>query len=126
MITTSTLMAYIHQTVRPYANSTLNIFDGLILHLTILATAFSIIENFDKFNSTFAVASAFVIVISPLMICMALVTIIHRENLKKKIANFVVSSIKEHDVTVPEIPTVNDFGMIIDDSTRTKVTICDM
>ena len=104
-------MAYIHQTVRPYANSTLNIFDGLILHLTILATAFSIVENFDKFNSTFAVASAFVIVISPLMICMALVTIIHRDKLKK-IVDFAVSSKKAHDVTVPEIPMANDFGMI--------------
>ena len=106
-------MAYIHQTVRPYANSTLNTFDGLILHLTILATAFSIIENFDKFNSTFAVAISFVTVISPLMICMALLSIMHRDKLKKIVDHdFAVSSKKAHDVTVPEIPMANDFGMI--------------
>ena len=120
------MMAYIHQTVRLYSSSTLNTFDGLILHLTIMATVFSIVENFDEFNSTFAAASTFVIVILPLIIWVAFVIVIHRDKLRKKIAHFVVPTKKENDVRVPEIPTVNEFGMIIDDSTRTNVTICDM
>ena len=131
LITTSTIIALIHVTVRPYADNILNMCDGAILHLMILITALPMIEHFDMFDSSFVAGIAFVLVILPLVLFVVMKIFASKQTLKK-IGNNIIKrfSFQAHeDVAASKVVNStpsNDFNLIIDDNMRRNATICEM
>ena len=77
------IMDLIHQILRPYSNSLLNVFDGVILHLLVLVSVLPLVEFFNSFNSNLIVEMAFSLVILPLLIFITMSLTINKEKIKK-------------------------------------------
>ena len=67
IITTCIIMALLHQIWRPYADDYLNLFDGVILHLTISVSFLPLVELFDDFNLNLVTGTIYTLVLSPIM-----------------------------------------------------------
>ena len=127
-------MDLIHQTFRPYSNSLLNLFDGVILHFLVLVSVLPLIESFNNFNTNLIVGITFALVISPLLIFIAMSIKINNKKIKKlpgycyskylklRLRNYSEVSVSETEESSNE----NEFLSIIDDSRRVNATICDM
>ena len=119
------IASFIHQTVRPYAESILNTFDSWMLHLLVLVAVLPIIEQSDSLRLTFVVGFGFALVILPILVCAGVVVVVHRNAFKIPCKTATIHNpIDESRST--DIPMTGDVGMIIDDSTRTNVTVVDM
>ena len=128
------LMDLIHQIVKPYSKSLLNVIDGVILHVLVLVSILPLIESFNNFNTNLAVGITFALVISPLLIFIAISLILNKEKIKKlpgycyskylqlRLRNYREVSVNETEVSSNE----NEFVNIIDDSRRVNATICDV
>ena len=130
LITASTITTLIHVTVRPYADNILNVCDGVILHLMILVTALPLIKDFDTFDSSYVVGMAFVLVILPFVLFVAMKVFTSKQSLKKITKNIIKHfSFQVHeDVSVSSgvnTPS-NDVNLIIDNNMRRNATICEM
>ena len=55
LIIASVIMDLIHQILRPYSNSLLNVLDGIILHLLVLVSVLPLVEFFNSFDSNLVV-----------------------------------------------------------------------
>ena len=64
LLIASTIIALVHETMRPYADNILNIFDGAILQLIVLVTALPL---FETLNSSLVKGTLFVLMILPLI-----------------------------------------------------------
>ena len=62
------IIALLHQILKPYADNILNVFDGVILHLTILVAFLPLVEFFDTFDSNFVTGTIYVFVLLPLIL----------------------------------------------------------
>ena len=128
LIAACEIIALIHVGVKPYNNKALNIFDGVILHLIVLN---AVSPLFDDFNSPLAIAITFVLVILPLVIFIALILFLHKDNLKKIVTYFTLkgraSNVNNEVVTNDGIP-MKEFDNVIDDTVRQNiaVTVCGM
>ena len=122
------IIALIHLTVKPYNNEILNKFDGAVLQLIIFITALPLVDDFD---SPVVITITFVLVMLPLIIFIALLLFLHKDNLKTIVKHLTSKSQtpnNDNDTdNSNEIP-MREFNIIIDDSARqkAKVTICDM
>jgi len=85
IITACVIMALIHQLLKPYRDYYLNLFDGTILHLTILVSFLPLVEFFDSFDSNVVIGTAYVLVLLPLVGLITMKLLIHRKNLRKMI-----------------------------------------
>ena len=117
----------IHVIVKPYNKKLLNKLDTIILSLIILiaASLFS-----DDFDSSFVITIAFILVISPLLILIAITLFLHKHNLRKmskRIERFTfkVESPSNNDFNNNEMP-VREFDLVVDDSVRENNTIFDV
>jgi len=120
LVSVSTILASIHQLLKPYAINILNIFDGIILQYMVLVTVVPLVENF---HPDLLLAVIITLVILPLITFAAIELIIH----KKKVYSFV-SYCKSKPVTTSgdnNIP-MRDIGIIVDDQMRKNATICEM
>ena len=135
LITTATIIALIHQVVRPYADNILNMFDGAILQLIVLVTALPLFQYFDTYDSNLVVAIAFILVVLPLVQFIVMNVFIYRETIKeitKNTINHFSVQDKRHENEPNEVIANNsatdDFNIIIDDYRRssTATTICEM
>ena len=79
------MIDFLHQLWRPYADNNINLFDGAILHLTILVSFIPLVELFDSFDLHLATATIYVLILSPLMGLITMKTWIHRNNIKMMI-----------------------------------------
>ena len=124
LIVTSVIVSLIHVVVRPYNNNTLNIFDGIVLHLMTLVATFPV---FDSFNSTSIITITFVLIILPLVIFFIMGSIMHKEVIRSL---FMICKPKNTELAVKEENNnegpMQEFDMIVDESTRTNTTICDV
>ena len=124
LIVVSGIIDLIHISVKPYSNEILNKFDSIILHLVIFIAALPL---FDDFDSPLVITIAFVLVIIPLLNFLAMTFFLHKEDLKKITAYFLVKnkSPSNNNANNNEM-TMNEFNIIVDDSMRENATICDM
>ena len=120
LIVTCVIIALIHLIIKPYNNEILNKLDGIILHLIIIATALPL---FDDFDSPLVITIAFVLVFLPLLKFLAITLFLHKDDLKNIITHFMHKD--EPPNSNNEIP-MKEFDIIVDDSTRKNVTVCDM
>ena len=121
LIVTSIIVSLIHVVVRPYNNNTLNIFDGIVLHLMTFVATFPV---FDSFNSTLII---FVLIILPLVIFFIMGSIMHKEVIRLL---FMICKPKNTEHAVKEENDnegpMQKFDIIVDESMRKNATICDM
>ena len=120
------MVDFFHAIIKPYNKEILNKFDATILHLMNFIAALQLIDDSD---SPIVIATAFVLVILPLIIYIALMLFLNKNNLKKKIKKIVI-----HFTSKKEPPSRNDdnnietpmgkFDLVIDDSMRKNATIC--
>ena len=122
LLTASTIIALVHETIRPYANNILNIFDGTILQLMILVTALSLFETFD---SSLVIGISFVLVILPL-VQFAVMTIYSSQQTLMKVTKTVIKYFQDKDIpdnNAANDAANNDVDLVIDDSMRRNATV---
>ena len=127
LLTASTIIALVHEIMRPYDDNTLNIFDGAVLLLVVLITALPLFETFD---SGLVKGTSFVLVILPLI--QFVMMKIHANNqtfikvMKNAIKYFQDKDVPDNNAA--KNAANNDIDLVIDDSKRrnaTIATICD-
>jgi len=120
------VLAFIPTFFKPYEQKVLNIFDGLILQLVVLATLIPLADNVSQQLST---ATIIIAIILPLIFFIALELIVHKETIK-----IISTKITYFKTELLGIRTTNDknevpmggIGIIIDDNMRKNATICEM
>ena len=130
VISACALMQLIHVLVRPYANTILNVFDGMILQLIVIISALPIDEFVDKYDETSALVIIYILVIWPLISFIGIKLCINKKRIKTSYKYF-----KErcshmyrplHGDDVEEPIEENEIGIIIDDSMRRNALIVDV
>ena len=119
------MIALIHLLLRPYNNSILNIWDGIILQLLIFITALPLLDDFD---SPMIIAMSFISMILPLILFFAMALFLHKNDLKKVVLRCTFkrkSPSISNNGNSNETP-MKEFDNIIDDSVRVNATVCDM
>ena len=124
------VMDLVHQFSRPYANNSLNLFDGAILHQAYLVSFLPLVEFFDSFNSNLVTGTMYILVLLPLVSLITMKVLTHRKNIKNLIVYY--STLKcRHSRDNDEIP-LNDYEtqmlkeVIVDDNMRKNATIVDV
>ena len=119
------IIALVHVMVKPYNNEILNKFDGVVLQLIIFIAVLSLFNDFD---SSIVIIISLLLVILPLVIFIALILFLHKDNLKKFVTRFSSSSNNGNDTVISNEAPMREFLHIIDDNARknASVTICDM
>ena len=120
LIVTCVIIALLHLIIKPYNNEMLNKLDGIILQLIIIVATLPL---FADFGSPLVITIAFVLVILPLLKFFAMTLYLHKDNLKDIITHFIHKD--EPPNSNNEIP-MKEFDIIVDDSTRINITVCDM
>ena len=130
IITACVVMALVHQFSKPYANNSLNLFDGAILQQTILVSFLPLVEFFDSFDSNLVTGTMYVLVLLPLVSLITIKVLIHRENIKNLIV--YCSTLKcKNSSNNDELP-LNDCEtqllkeLIVDDNMRRNALIVDV
>ena len=123
LITACVLMALIHVIIRPYSNTMLNVFDGLVLQLIILVAALSVVESFDNL----VVITAYILVFLPLIVLALMLLMIYKEKTKNIIKSTFnrIRDLSSSTTPDAEIPGYN-FDSVIDESSRKGATVCDV
>ncbi|XP_065895382.1 uncharacterized protein [Dysidea avara] len=125
LIFSSGVLAVVVIVLKPYQHKILNIFDGLILQLVVLATLIPLADNVNQQLST---ATIIIVMILPLIFFIALELIVHKENIKT-ITTKIAACFKTEPVSTTndnnEVP-MGDIGIIIDDNMRKNATICEI
>ena len=122
LLTASTVIALVHETIRPYANNILNIFDGTILQLMVLVTALPLFESFD---SSLVIGISWFLVILPL-VQFAVMTIYSSQQTLIKVTKNVIKFFQDKDVpdnNAANDAENNDVNLVIDDSMRRNATV---
>ena len=122
LLTVSTIIALVHEMMRPYNDNTLNIFDGAVLLIVVLVTALPLLETFD---SSLVKGTSFVLVILPLI--QFIVMKIHANNQTFiKVTKNAIKYFQDKDVpdnNAANNAANNDIDLVIDDSLRRNATI---
>ena len=134
LITACVIMALVHQIFRPYSNSVLNMFDGAIFHVLVLASVLPLAEFYDNFNTNLLIAITFILVILPFTIFISISLMMNKEKLKKlpgycyfKCSQLYVKHYNEIPLNdIEESHNESEYISIIDDSRRINATICDV
>ena len=130
------IMDLIHQILKPYSNSLLNVFDGVILHFLVLASVLPLVEFFNDYNTTLVELMTFTLVILPLFIFITMSVLLNRKEIKKlpgycysKCSQLHLRSYNQITLNVvEELSDEDEYVNVIDDSTRSRVnvTVCDV
>ena len=109
--------------MKPYNNKTLNLLDGVILQIIIFT---ALLPLFDDFDSPSVITIAFLLVLSPLIIFIAAALFLHKD-----IKKFAAHCTHKDDSPSSDVVITNEtprkkFHLIVDDSTRKNVTICEL
>ena len=126
LIFSSVVLAVIVLLLKPYNHKILNIFDGLILQLVVLATLIPLADNVSQQLSTTIVI---IVIILPMIFFIVLELIVHKETIKKITSKVAAAYFNTKPVATTninnEVP-MGDIGLIIDDNMRKNATICEM
>ena len=130
------IVALLHQILRPYLSSMLNVFDGIILQFLVLVSVLPLGELFNDFNSNSIVGIIFILIYLPLLIFISMTLLMSKEYIKKLPGYCYSKCLQLHLRRYNQIP-LNDveessdedeYVNVIDDSTRSRVnvTVCDV
>ena len=121
LLTVGAIITLVHETMRPYADNILNIFDRAILQLIVLVTALPLIESFD---SRLVIGISFVLVILPLVQFFMMKIYISKQTLLK-IIKAVIKYFQDKDVPDNDANHEENYcvDQVIDDSMRRNATI---
>ena len=132
LITVCVIIALVHLIIRPYANLVLNIFDGVVLHIMILVSVLPFVRHYDNNESDLVLTLAYILVLLPLTIFIAMELLIHKEKIKETIQHvksFKLTKDKSNNNGNNEIP-LNDvnheIGIIVDENMRRNALIVDV
>ena len=134
LISACVVMALIHQNLRPYSSSLLNVFDGTILHFLVLISVLPLADFINNSNSDLVVGITFTLVILPLLIFITMSVMLNKGKMKKLLIycyfKYLQLQIRKYNQIplneIEESSNDNEAVNIIDDSRRVNVTICDM
>ena len=127
-LTASTIIALVHEIIRPYGDKILNVFDGTVLQLLVLVTALPLFETFD---SSLVIGLSFILVILPLIQFTMMKIHTNKQTLVKATKN-AIKYFQDEDVpdnNIANDSAKNDIDLVIDDGMRknaTIATICEM
>ena len=130
LIAVCVIIALVHLLIRPYSQLVLNVFDGIVLHIMILVAVIPFIRHYDNSDSNSATILAYILVLLPLTIFIAMEISINKESIKKMIQTIKSFKLKkEKSKNRNEIP-LNDvnheIGIIVDESMRRNALIVDV
>ena len=128
------IMDLIHQILRPYSSSLLNIFDGVILHFLVLVSVLPLVVSFDSLNSSLFVGVTSILIILPLLMFFTMSLIINKEKIKSLPGYCHTKCLqlpfRKYDETPPnksiELSNKDEYVNVIDDSRRVNATICEV
>ena len=123
-----------HQILKPYRDNVLNLFDGAVLHLTILILFLPLVEFFDSFKSNLVIGTAFILVLLPLLGLITMKLLIHRKNIRMMIDHChsfkwkCKCPRKDDKISLNDFqePLIKEVGIIVDDNMRKNATIVDV
>jgi len=119
------VLSFILTFLKPYKHKILNVFDGLIFQLVVLATLIPLTNDVSQQLST---ATIIIVIILPLIFFIALELILHKETIRTITAK-ITTYFKTESVSTTndnyEVP-VGDIGIIIDDNKGKNAVICKM
>jgi len=119
MLAASAVFAIIHFIQRPYANKTLNLFDGLVL---LLVTFIAMIPLID--NSGLGLLLIFTSLL-PLACFIGLAILIHRKNMHNLIKYFKPTA-RDYTTNSNNKVQMREYDGVVDDNKRKNSTICEM
>ena len=138
LISSCLLMSLSHQVLRPYSNSLLNIFDGIILHFLVLVSVLPLAEIQSSIDPNLAAGITLIVVILPLLIFITMSVMINKESIKKlpgycyfKCSQLHLLISRHHSNEIPLIKTgqssnEDEYISVIDDSKRKNAIICEV
>ena len=123
-----------HQILKPYRDNVLNLFDGAVLHLTILILFLPLVEFFDSFKSNLVIGTAFILVLLPLLGLITMKLLIHRKNIRMMIDRchsfkwICKCPRKDDEISLNDFqePLIKEVSIIVDDNMRQNATIVDV
>ena len=125
LTTANVIVSLVHMVIRPYNNNTLNIFDGIILHIMVFVV---VVPVFDTMNSIVIFTVVFTLVILPLLIFLTMGLIVHKGVMKRIIKNCTCNA-KSSEVGVDDGNQISVRGIdviIVDERMRQNATVCDV
>ena len=140
LITACVIMDSTHQMSKPYSNSLLNKFDGIILHFLVLVSVIPLAEVHNSFDSNLAEGMIIIYVILPLLIFITMSLIINKDKIKglPGYCYLKCSQLQlrySNEIPLNKIPLIkpeessdddDEYINVIDDSKRKNATICDV
>ena len=131
LITVNTIIAVIHQTVRPYADNILNIYDTGILYTMVAVTVLQMFDYLNAFDSSLVDGIAFVLVLLPLVQFMVMKILTSKQILKeivKKIITYFVCQDEaledEPNNVIANNTATNHVDTIVNDNMRRTAVKC--
>ena len=123
LIISSVVLTVIVTTLKPYKHHILNLFDGSILLLVVLAT---LIPLSDIVSQQLSTATIIIVIILPLIFFIALELIIHKETIIRFMPTKMSANFKTSTTNSSSEVKVCDIGLVIDDSMRENATVLEM
>ena len=128
--TTCIIIDLLHQLWRPYADNYLNLFDGVILHLTISVSFLPLVELFDSFSLNLISGTIYALVLLPLIGLITMKTWIHRYSIRTATVYCSISKCKhsrnDDEIQLNDRKTELLKEVIVDDNMRKNATIVDI
>ena len=141
LASTCVMMDLTHQIFKPYSDSLLNNFDGVILHFLVLVSVLPLAEIHSSFNSNLAAGMIFIYVTLPLLIFITMSLIINKEKMKGlpgycylKCSQLRLRYHNCNEIPLNKIPLIkaeesyneDEYINVIDDNKRKNATICEV
>ena len=122
LVILNTTMALIQLTIKPYASTILNMFDGFVLQLMVVVSMIPLIDSFDP---DLLLVFTFIIVLLPLAAFGIIEIFIYRK-LIKKITMYCKPPRPDSNDDSNEMCMTEFVDSVVDDSRRMNATICEM
>ena len=122
LTTANVIVSLVHMVIRPYNDNTLNLFDGIILHIMVFVV---VVPVFDTMNSKVIFAVVFTLVILPLFI-LIMGFIVHKVTMKIFIIKSCTCNAKSSEVEVDDGNQGGIDVIIVDERMRQNATVCDV
>ena len=128
LISSCALMQLIHVLVRPYASTIHNIFDGIILQLTVIISILPVIEFVDNYNKIFVIVIIYHLVILPIISFIAIKGLISKNIIQiayckcKKICCCCKKAADDKEEPIE----MREFDVIVDENMRKNAIIVDV
>jgi len=119
LIIFTSLLAFIHLTLRPYGSNILNVFDGLVLQMMIVVSMVPLIDSYDPD------LLLSVLVILPLIPFLLMEIYLYKKAIKK-ITEYCSPPKPDATNDNNEVPMRDFVDSVIDDSSRVNATVCEM